>query len=372
MKNLYVDQIQDRDEVEGLFLLRSLDLAVAKNGKPYLVLKLIDRTGEVEGRVWDNADALAQTCKKDDFVFLRGRASIYMGKMQVVVKSLLRQDEESIDLSDFLPVSTVSRTELESRLRQKIDGLTSSHLKRLLVSFVEKPGFIDDYCSAPAAKTMHHAYLGGLLEHSLAVADLAEDVCRRYGDLNLDLIITGALLHDVGKIRELQYRRSFEYTDAGKLLGHIMLGLQMVDEQIATIENFPEAEAMHLKHMLLSHHGQYEYGSPKRPKTLEAIILSYVDDLDSKINGVRTHLEKEQHNSSSWSQYHRLYDRYFYKGAHDDKRSEPASLSETPVEPIVDEHRGNPSFGASLADRLKLSNIDLSELKQNGEKKNEN
>ena len=374
LKKLFVDQINDRDEVETFFLLRNLNLAVAKNGKPYLILKLIDRTGEVEGRVWDNADALAQTCFKDDFVFVRGRASVYMGKMQVVVKEMRRQEESSVDIADFLPVSRFGRVELETRLRQKIDGIKTGHLRALMQSFLDRPGFLDDYCAAPAAKSMHHVYLGGLLEHSLAVADLAEDVCQRYGDMNTDILTVGALLHDVGKIRELQYRRSFEYTDMGKLLGHIMLGVQMFDEQVATVNNFPESDAIHLKHMLLSHHGQYEFGSPKRPKTLEAVVLSYVDDLDSKVNGIRTHFEKESHNDSSWTSYHRLYDQYFFKSEPEEESGAPISIdsvTSTPKKKAAQSVNGQ-SLGATLGDRLKAASIEMPTVGTNGANDNEN
>ena len=375
LKKMFIDQIKDRDEVDAVFLLRSLNLAVAKNGKPYLILKLIDRTGEVEGRVWDNADALAQTCAKDDFVCVRGRASIYLGKMQVVVKELRRQEESSVEVTDFLPVSRFGRVELETRLRQRIDRISTVHLRALMNSFLDRTGFLDDYCSAPAAKSMHHVYLGGLLEHSLAVADLAEDVCHRYGDMNKDLLIVGALLHDVGKIRELQYRRSFEYTDMGKLLGHIVLGVQLVDEQVATVKNFPESDAIHLKHMLLSHHGQYEYGSPKRPKTLEAVVLSYIDDLDSKINGIRTHFEKDLHNESSWTVYHRLYDQYFFKSEATEEGSEdlaPIASSTTTIQQKSSQPLKGQSLGTTLGDRLRAASIEFPSIGTNGAKDNEN
>ena len=180
--------------------------------------------------------------------------------------------------------------------------------------FLADPGFMAGYTKAPAAKTMHHVYLGGLLEHSLAVASLAADICQRYPGLNRDLLVVSALLHDIGKITELRYQRSFDYTDAGKLLGHIVIGVEMVEEKLRHLESFPLALAVHLKHLLLSHHGQYEYGSPKRPKTMEAVILNFLDDLDSKINGVRTHIDREPDSESAWTQYHKHYDRYFFKG----------------------------------------------------------
>jgi len=213
---------------------------------------------------------------------------------------------------------------------------------------------------------MHHVYLGGLLEHSLAVAGLVDDISRRYPDLNRDLLEVGALLHDAGKITELRYLRSFEYTDAGKLLGHIMIGVELVEEKLRLLPDFPQELAVHLKHLLLSHHGQYEYGSPKRPKTMEAVILNFLDDLDSKINGVRTHIEREPESESSWTQYHRLYDRYFFKGVPlrplaERPERKPAEQSDKPLTP-AENQRSKPSrsrFSNSLADQLRAKNLDL-------------
>jgi 3'-5' exoribonuclease len=169
------------------------------------------------------------------------------------------------------------------------------------------------YCQAPAAKGMHHVYLGGLLEHSLALVKLAKTIVPLYGGINEDLLVVGALLHDVGKIYEMSFERAFDYTDAGKLLGHITIGVELVEEKIRLVDGFPRELSLLLKHMLLSHHGQYEYGSPKRPKTVEATILNYLDDMDSKINGIRAHIAKETASTSRWTAHHRLYDRYFFK-----------------------------------------------------------
>jgi 3'-5' exoribonuclease len=215
---------------------------------------------------------------------------------------------------------------------------------------------------------MHHVYLGGLLEHSLAVADLAEDICRRYPDINRDMLIAGALLHDVGKVSELCYERSFDYTDEGKLLGHIVIGVEMIEEKIRSLQDFPRQKAVLLKHLLLSHHGQYEYGSPKRPKTMEAVILNFLDDLDSKINGVRTHMEKEPESTSSWTSYHRLYDRYFFKDAATVSPAEPRGREERPpilpapaVSPVREERASSPQkrFGFTLGDQLRGKSLDL-------------
>jgi len=214
---------------------------------------------------------------------------------------------------------------------------------------------------------MHHVFLGGLLEHSLAVVALASDVAARYPQVNRDLLICGALLHDVGKVKELSYQRSFGYTDEGKLLGHIVIGVQMVEDRLRELPDFPSELSMLIKHLLLSHHGQYDYGSPKRPKFLEAVILNFIDDLDSKINGVQTHIDKEPDREENWTNYHRLYDRYFYKGAQQPTRvSKQSAVTADPGQPEPEKkapREQRKSFdkplAASLGDQLREKNLDL-------------
>lgn len=313
MNKVYVSSIKDRDQLESVFLVKDKIMAMAKNGKPYMTLKLMDKTGEIEGRVWDNVDELSAIFERDDFIAIRCKASVYLGKMQLVISELVRVPDGRVQLADFLPESDRPVVEMEQELAALLSSFTDPHLKALMDSFFGDAELMGLYRIAPAAKGMHHVYLGGLLEHSLAVARLVDVIIPLYGGLNRDLLVAGALLHDVGKVREMTYQRSFDYTDEGKLLGHITIGVEMVQERIAAIPGFPAELGMLLKHMLLSHHGQYEYGSPKRPKTVEATILNYLDDLDSKINGIRTHLRKETESQSRWSSYHRLYDRYFFK-----------------------------------------------------------
>jgi 3'-5' exoribonuclease len=314
LRKIFVKEIKDRAQVDSIFLVKEKITAMAKNGKPYLNLRLMDKSGEVEAKVWDNVDTLAATFDKDDFIAVRSKASVYLGKMQLVIAELRRVPEGDVALADFLPETERDIREMEAELASLVASFTDANLHRLLASFFDDPAFMAVYRSAPAAKGMHHVYLGGLLEHSLAVAQLVDRIVPLYPGLNRDLLIAGALLHDVGKVREMTYLRSFDYSDEGKLLGHITIGVEMVQEKIVALAAFPEELAMLLKHMLLSHHGQYEFGSPKRPKTLEATILNYLDDLDSKINGIRTHVGKEPDNHARWTTYHRLYDRYFYKG----------------------------------------------------------
>ena len=375
MKKVFINQIRERDQVEDVFLVQAKIQAMAKNGKPYLTLRLMDRTGTVEGRVWDRVDEIAARFQRDDFVRVTGKASVYMGKMQLIVQGLDRQEESEVEIGDFLPVAGSPRQEMLENLHKIVTGLTDPHLKMLMERFLEDPAFLNDYSRAPAAKAMHHVYLGGLLEHALAVAALAEDVSRRYPAINRDLLVVGALLHDIGKVAELKYERSFEYTDAGKLLGHIVIGTEMVDEKIRSIEGFPAEKAMLVKHLLLSHHGQYDFGSPKRPKTLEAVVLNFLDDLDSKINGVLTHIEKEPDSNSAWTQYHRLYDRYVFKG-YEHAGNGPDATGCLLAEQGGATASGKPStvredaksraadsqdrFSNTLADQLKGKNLNLS------------
>ena len=375
MKKVFVEAIRERDWVDTPFLVRDKIMAMAKNGKPYMTLKLIDRSGEVEARVWDRVDEFGDLFAKDDFIRVQGKASVYLGKMQLVVQELSRLADDQVDLADFLPVAQRSAAEMELELRTKVESMQSQgYLRWLLEAFLADEDFLHHYRTAPAAKSMHHAYLGGLLEHSLAVADLADDICRRYPTLNRDLLLTGALLHDVGKVAELCYARSFDYTDAGKLLGHIVMGVEMVDAKAREIPGFPAEVLVLVKHLLLSHHGQYEYGSPKRPKTLEALVLNFIDDMDAKINGVRTHIEREPDNPSPWTSYHRLYDRYFFKGSPAVDPTKGKALPETPAravspppaasprpQPAAAEKRPEPKkgFGFTLADQLRGKSLDL-------------
>ena len=369
LSKTYIVNISERDFVDSPFLVRDKVMAMAKNGKPYMTLKLVDRTGEVEGRVWDRVDEFNDLFGKDDFIRVKGKASVYLGKMQLVVQEIERLDESRVSLADFLPVSSRDTQVMTAELRQKVDSLRNPHLQGLLKAFLDDTNFLQGYCKAPAAKSMHHVYLGGLLEHSLAVADLADDICNRYPELDRDLLVAGALLHDIGKVEELRYVRTFDYTDEGKLLGHIVMGVEMIDEKLRGLENFPRPLALLLKHLLLSHHGQYEYGSPKRPKTMEAVVLNFIDDLDAKINGVRTHMEKEPDRGSAWTSYHRLYDRYFFKpqtlaepaGVYDDRQEIAPALEPAPPSRPAPRQKADKksSFGFSLADQLKGKSLDL-------------
>jgi len=371
VKNIFVADICERETIEDVFLVREKIMALAKNGKPYMTVKLMDRSGEVEGRIWDRVEEFDSRFQRDDFLRIRGKASLYLGKMQVVVQDLEPVPEAEVDLSEFLPVSEHPQAEMVAAFRKQVADVRDPDYRRLLEAFAGDQAFLRKFSTAPAAKSMHHAYLGGLLEHSLAVAELARDISGRYAGVDLELLVTGALLHDIGKTEELAYLRSFEYTDEGKLLGHIMIGVEILDEKIRSVGPFPREKAALLKHLILSHHGQYEFGSPKRPKTLEGVILNMLDDLDAKINGIRDHLKNDMNGDNNWTGYHRLMERYFYKwnGALQAPTREeaPPRKAEPPARPAPESRPEGKSRAAggqkglrfSLGEQLKEKNLDL-------------
>ena len=364
MTKTFVSDIRDRTQVDSTFLVKEKISAVARNGKPYLTLHLMDKTGDIEGRVWEDVDTIGAVFEKDDFIRVRAKATVYLGKMQLIVSDLSRVADDQVSIADFLPEGDRDGIEMLAELSSLVESCADANLGRLLHSFFDDAAFLELYRTAPAAKGMHHVYLGGLLEHSLAVARLIDRIVPLYPELNRDLLLTGALLHDVGKVREMTYLRSFDYTDEGKLVGHITIGVEMLHEKISAIVGFPVELAMLLKHMILSHHGQYEFGSPKRPKTVEATVLNYLDDLDSKINGIRTHMRKEPASQSRWTAYHRLYDRYFFKNnGHEEEvcpSPESTPMSERHANVSADaREKVSAGFRHTPFEKLKQNNLDL-------------
>ncbi|NVN99339.1 MAG: HD domain-containing protein [Geobacteraceae bacterium] len=362
MRKVFVKDIKDRDQLREVFLVKEKITAMAKNGKPYMNLKLMDKSGDVDAKIWDNVDEISGRFEKNDFLELSAKASVYLGKMQLVISDLRKVPEEDVELADFLPQTERNIKEMEGELAALIGTVANDWLKKLLECFFTDPDIMGLYRVAPAAKGMHHVYIGGLLEHSLAVCALVDSVVPLYKGLNRDLLIAGALLHDIGKVREMKFFRSFDYSDEGKLIGHITIGVEMIHERVCKIDGFPPELAMHLKHLILSHHGQYEYGSPKRPKTLEATILNYLDDLDSKINGIRTHINKENELQGNWTSYHRLYDRYFYVDRSEERvTAEPEIREVTVVPEAMPARKGfhNNPFDKLKEETAKAENLDL-------------
>jgi 3'-5' exoribonuclease len=308
----YVADIKENENVDSLFLVKERSSGVTKTGNPYLKLRLGDRSGEMEGRIWTSVDLFAESFEKDDFVRIRGKAVSFQDHLQLNVSTIERVGEGEILLSDFFPTTEKDIDKMFPSLIEISQRIKNQHLSQLLRLFWEDNSFSERFKKAPASKGLHHTYLGGLLEHTLSVSELALRNGRHYEGLNLDLLLTGSILHDIGKVDELSYNRSFDYSDEGKLVGHIILGLERLEEKIRQLIPFPKDLATLLKHLLISHHGQYIWGSPKRPMTLEAVMLHYLDDMDAKMNGIFQFLKTQTSEKARWSGYHRVFEQVFY------------------------------------------------------------
>ena len=311
MKTFIVD-IKENDNVDSLFLVKEKSSGITKTGNAYLKLKLIDRSGEMEGRIWTSVETFANSFEKDDFVHVIGKSVSFKEHLQLNITHIQRVEEEEILFSDFFPMAEKDIEEMFRSLAEISDQIRNSHLHQLIKLFWEDESFIKLFKVAPASKWLHHNYLGGLLEHTLSMVQLVLKNASHYNGLNLDLLLTASILHDVGKVDELSYRRSFDYSDEGRLLGHITLGIERVEDKIRQVPDFPKDLSTLLKHLLLSHHGQYIWGSPKRPMTLEAVMLHYLDDMDAKMNGIQQFIKKQVLEGSRWSGYHRIFEQYFY------------------------------------------------------------
>ena len=311
MKTLYAADIRDNQLVDGFFLVASKHHGVAKNGGSYLTLKLLDRSGEIEARVWERAEDLGRGFDKNDFVRVRGQATLYQGKMQIRVQDVVRVDESKVAREDFLPKSAADPAAMLGELQAILRGIRNPHLLALAEACFADDDLMHLLKHAPGAKTIHHPYLSGLLEHTLSLLKLILKVVENYRGIDVDLLLIGGFLHDIGKVYEFSFDRAIDYTDEGQLLGHLIMEVELVDKKIEGIPDFPTELAMLVKHMLVSHHGAYEFGSPKLPQTLEAVILHSLDDLDGKIQAITNLPEKEP--GSNWTVFHRAYGRSFYR-----------------------------------------------------------
>jgi 3'-5' exoribonuclease len=292
MKTLFVSALQDGQAVTSLFLVREKEIRTSpRTGSSWLQLELADRTGTIPAKMWDNFAAIADTFGCDDVVQIRGRVKLYNGQKELTLEAIIPSAERDYELADFLPHTKHDVEELYSRLRSSVAEMKNPFLQKLLASFIDDPAIASKLKRAPAAMTMHHAFIGGLLEHMVSLIGLSRAVAAHYPELDADLLLTGVVLHDIGKIDELRYTRAIEYTTEGRLLGHIMIGAGMVQEKIRAIPGFPAPLAVLVEHLILSHHGTHEFGSPALPQVREAVALNFIDDLDSKMAAMGATLE---------------------------------------------------------------------------------
>lgn len=297
MKEFFVSDAPrfENQSIVSFFTLASLSVRERKGGGQYLALGLADKTGTLEARMWDDfADALA-TCAEGSYVKVQGQVSRYQGKFQITLQKMRVASDSEIDPADFVPHTQYDVREMEAELRGIVERFRNPHLKRLVFGFLDDPLIGPAFLQAPAAKRLHHAWLGGLLEHVLHLVRVCLATAPFYPEADPDLLVTGAILHDIGKVRELSWKSSFSYTLEGQLIGHISIAQGMLGEKIAAInavaqtdaERFPDKLRVLLEHMILSHHGKLEFGSPKLPMTPEAMLLSALDDLEAKFQTLR-------------------------------------------------------------------------------------
>ena len=312
MKPSYVSDLTTEQSVTTFLLVCEKEVRSTKEGKPYLRLELGDRSGTIEARMWDQIEAISKEVDREDIVKVQGRVEIYRGKPQLSVQQMRKAKPDEVDLADFLPSTKEDVEKLFKQLLAEAASIKNPWLNKLNTEILNDPKISTRYKRAPAAKVMHHAYLGGLLEHVIGLCGLAHQIAAHYPELDLDLLLTAAILHDVGKLDELCYDRAIGYTSDGQLLGHIVMEIETVANAINKIEGFPPALKTVVQHLLISHHGQYEFGSPKLPMIREALVFHYMDDLDSKLAAVRAALAGES-GDEMWSVYSGALQRKFLK-----------------------------------------------------------
>ncbi len=305
MKEFFISECSQAENkvITSSFVVASKQVKAKKNGEPYLALTLADRTGQIEAKMWDNVEEFIDVFEQEDFLKIKGLINRYKNRFQLTIHKLRRMEEAEVDFTDYLPKTTKDIGELWRTLTEFVAGFQNPHLKALVELFMADPEIAEHYRNAPAAKTLHHAYIGGLLDHVVSLFRSCDLVCRNYPQVNRDLLLTGAFLHDIGKIQELTYNRAFSYTTRGQLLGHMIIELEMLQAKLAKLPDFPAGLKALLEHLIISHHGQYEFGSPKLPMFPEALMLHYLDDLDSKMEAMRAHFDREAALEGPWTSY---------------------------------------------------------------------
>jgi len=360
MKSPYIKELEANQTITGVFLVTLKDVRQKKSGEPYLSLILTDRTGELDAKMFDNAAEVLDSFDKDDYIRVKGLVQVFQNRPQLSVHKIQPVPDGECDVADFLPASQRDRDEMFRELQTWIAGVTNPYLKKLLDSIFEDEAVALQYRTAPAAKSVHHGWIGGLIEHVLSLCHLAKFTAAHYADIDFDLLLTGVVLHDIGKISELTYAKSLGYGDSGQLLGHIVIGLQMVDEKIRRIPDFPPKLRELLLHLIVSHHGQVEYGSPKVPLFPEAMLLHLLDNMDSKMECMRGLIERDRSFEGNWTGYNSALERSVLKKA---KYLSPEPAPGAPVRvvaaappPVKKPEPSSSPFAAKLTEALRRDN----------------
>ncbi|MBC7853367.1 MAG: HD domain-containing protein [Pirellulaceae bacterium] len=315
----FVKELDEREHVDQIFLVADKQLRANRNGNLYMQLRLTDKTGSLTGMLWNATDGVFNSVETGNYARVSGTTQIHNGQMQMIVTRVEPADTREVDEQDFITVSTADIDKLGKRLVELLRGVSNVHLRNLAECFLADEEFMGKFMSAPAGVKNHHAYRGGLLAHVVSLMEACRAVAPLYPELDGDLLCLGAFLHDAGKIDELTYERELGYSDEGQLIGHVVMVLSTVEDKIAESENlaqekFPRELMLRLKHLIVSHHGEYQFGSPKLPMTLEAITLHLLDNLDAKLYSVMQLLREDAGSESAWTSYNQALGRKFFKG----------------------------------------------------------
>jgi 3'-5' exoribonuclease len=319
MTRRFVGQFSDGDPVEEVYLVTDKQRRANRNGVLYLQLELRDRTGTIIAFLWNAAEAQLRSVEVGDFALVKGKVQKFQGALQMILSGLERVPAEKVDLADFLPHTEKDVGKLYERLRSVLMKLSNPHLRALVECFFMDADFVRAFCKAPAGIRNHHAYLGGLLEHVVTLLDAADRVAPLYPEVDRELLLMGVFLHDIGKVRELTFERSFGYSDEGQLIGHLVIGVEMLNDKVRQVpdltgESFPTELLLRLKHLILSHHGTYEFGSPRLPMTPEAIALHHLDNFDAKVHSFTRDIREDKNQGSAWTPFNQSLQRRLFKG----------------------------------------------------------
>jgi len=335
MKSLYVGTLVPNDVITAQFLVLSKEIRQKKTGEHYLSLHLSDRTGEIDAKMWDNVAEVMHTFERDDFIKVKGLVQVYQNRSQFTVHKLRRLDDDEVEFADYFPCSDRDVNEMFAELQGIVSGVQDVHLRALLEAVLGDPEIAVKFKMAPAAKNIHHACRGGLLEHVLSLCSLSRATAAHYREIDLDLLIAGAVLHDLGKIDELSYARSFSYSSEGQLLGHIVIGLRMVGKKFDALPDFPPKLRTLVEHMIVSHHGELEFGSPKIPVFPEALLFHHLDNLDSKMEVMRSALKRDSLVEGEFTGWIAPLERYLLKKSRYLQESDPLPQAVPPKEQPV-------------------------------------
>jgi 3'-5' exoribonuclease len=319
MPRQYVNTLTDGTPVDEIYLLADKQLRANRNADLYLLAQLRDKTGQVSGLLWNVSEELVDHVRQGDYVKVRGKVQLYQNHLQVILKDINHVPDAVIDPADFQIQPTVSADKLLPRLQELLASVSPPPLRDVLLSFLTDEELLPLILRAPAGVRLHHAFHGGLVEHVVSVMEVASRIASLYPRIDFNLVLAGAFLHDIGKVRELGFDTTFVYTDEGQLLGHLLIGVEMLNEKIAqwesrTGETFPAEVSLRLKHMILSHHGSHEFGSPKLPMTPEAVALHYLDTLDAKVHEFIALIDSDPNTQSNWTPFQTSMQRKVFKG----------------------------------------------------------